>query len=981
MTEPNKRPIPDETLSPSRPQSSYKKTDTKETPTKAIANGNGFKMTENEESTDAAEMETDVSIIQQEDSIWSNTSTDHDEPHDDTEIIQFDDENFEGENPSPDTLTNEQVQDIVQKFGKIGFITHKDDDSVIQSLANFFGIQLHSDSLDKTLVTSYILAHQTWFKDNNQEHDSLNMAQYKILARCIGLNLKRLKKLPSSQLKKKVRTRFLKTNANQEHVVAHIQHLSKLNGIFFPKGTISDEEKLSFINKMVHSIDKGTYSIISCDSFSIQKIQGFVQNANNKGTALAPKLVNPYVKKSTQIQPNGLFNLPTGNIITPVRQIQQSSAPNAHTASSTNINDINRQTANNSLTAPSQTEITTAGSSQTPSITNNTNQNNTFNPKTVRNGGSSGHGGSPAGGAQIDNHTTTKFSRIELRLCMSPNENDNGDIDQLRRQLSEVLTRLLQADPHIRVWSWYERNEDSPIGDVSSLPQEMRSLNRYFNRLYPTKYGMVHGEFRMEHSRRWEDIIHEMTPWLSEHRHGMYYQHLQCPNTTNLGWLLWSFRKIDIEVLQMELMMTHGINVSLRYQNIVVNRGPMNSQDKVMALHVISDKVEADRVAAVLKAIYPFDKQMPTFPLGIVLRFIPHAFRVKRDKLQKISRLRARQGTFLQAIENPVRPMNATSWEILTLDTNRATFGTLRQRIMEVRSRDRPDDKLFLSVDTSFFRSNEVIFTFLPRHETEARAFVGNIVPFFLHTFSEDILQDFFHSEALARAKSVLWNAETREVESADDVYLNNHGDGVDDFDMLEEAGSTDVTNAANTASQPQMERMERLFFGDDSDSIGTLFTNNQNGTGGTGTQIGVKLLTPIVPKQTRGGHMSGNSVGGHSSGTTFTNEEASQQIILLTEGLTHLKLMFLAVMQQQGISIDITKIQTTNYTGNPLGHEHTPAGSHLGNDHRLPPAASTNLNNSTNNLEQAPRDDGKTDSSEEEMVDQCDALANQGHK
>ena len=215
---------------------------------------------------------------------------------------------------------------------------------------------------------------------------------------------------------------------------------------------------------------------------------------------------------------------------------------------------------------------------------------------------------------------------------------------------------------------------------------------------------MVHGEFRMEYSRRWEDIIQDLTPWLSDNRHGMYYQQLQCPNTTNLGWLLWSFRKIDVEVLQSTLLMEHGINVSLRYQNIVLHRGTTQPQDKVMALHVISNKTEADRIAEVLKTIYPYDSERPTFPLGIVMRFIPHVFRLKRDKLQKIARLRARQDNFLKAIENTIRPMNATSWEILTLDTNRADFGTLRQRIMEVRSRERPTEKLFLSVDTSFFQ-------------------------------------------------------------------------------------------------------------------------------------------------------------------------------------------------------------------------------------------------------------------------------------
>jgi hypothetical protein len=153
---------------------------------------------------------------------------------------------------------------------------------------------------------------------------------------------------------------------------------------------------------------------------------------------------------------------------------------------------------------------------------------------------------------------------------MHPSETETGDINQLWRQLQEVLQQLLITNPHIRIWSWYERNTNVLL-DVTNLPQDIRSLNRYFNRLYPTQFDMVHGEFRMEHSHRWKDIINYLTPWISEHRHGLYYQLLQCPNTTNLGWLLWTFWKINTEVLQQELLMKHQINVALRYQNIVLS--------------------------------------------------------------------------------------------------------------------------------------------------------------------------------------------------------------------------------------------------------------------------------------------------------------------------------------------------------------------------------------------------------------------------
>ena len=98
-------------------------------------------------------------------------------------------------------------------------------------------------------------------------------------------------------MKKKVQTRFLNINATEEHSVAHIQHLSKLNGIFFPKGTMSKEGKQSFINKMVHTLDKQNYSIVSRDKYSVQKILGYISHPLKKEmlTSLI-QLVNPYAK-------------------------------------------------------------------------------------------------------------------------------------------------------------------------------------------------------------------------------------------------------------------------------------------------------------------------------------------------------------------------------------------------------------------------------------------------------------------------------------------------------------------------------------------------------------------------------------------------------------------------------------------------------------------------------------------------------------
>ncbi len=928
MVENNKRSLSDDVSSPNRKPSSAKKADNKVSPNKENAKSAGLKMMETDNMEDlATTITTEISLIQQDDSIWSHTSDDKDELSDGTEVIQFDDFKTEEETSTESDLTDEQVQDILMSFGKIGFVTHNDDDSIIQALANFFGYQLFSDNLNQKLIMSYLVAHQEWFKTNHNEKDRLDTGHYKILAKCLGMTAKRFKKLSTGQIKKKVTKKFLSIDVTQEYSVAHVQHLSKINGIFFPKGTISDSGKQSLINRMVNSIDLKKHSIVSTDKFSTQKILGFISNSN-KGNHPVTNLNNPYAK--TPKKNNNPHSTPTtaNAATTPSQPVHNGNElrrpPNTNIRAIATTAPTTGTLGQATVNPTTQTDADGTGSHQRrpiPTNPHNTNQTNQNNTTTTVNGGILEP--EPIEEIQHEN-IATRFSRIELRLCMQPNDNENGDVNQLRRQLQEVIQQLLTVDPHIRFWSWYERSNDSHL-NITNIPRDIRSINRYFNRIAPSQFGMVHGEFRMEHSRRWEDIIYDLTPWLSENRHGLYYQHLQCPSTTNLGWLLWSFRKIDVAVLQMELLLNHHINVVLRYQNIVLNRGTSTpATDKVMALHVISDKRDADKVAAKLKEIYPYGKISPSFPLGIVMRFIPHIFRVKRDKFQKIAQLRARQNTFLTAIEDPVRPMNATSWEILTLDTNHASFGTLRNRLMDVTSRDRPNDKLFLSVDTSYFRSNEVIFTFLPRNETEARAFVTNIVPFFLHSYDEEMLTHFFHSEAIMRAKSVIWNADTREVESADDAYLNNGGDDIDDFDIFD---SMEITESTGANCNTHTDRVERLFYGEESDSIGTLFTNNQQRVINTSpsNQFVGHLQTPVTQNRSNGVTPSTSSIGGQSSGTIFTNEEATAQIILLTNGFRNIEMMFMAVMQQQGIQIPSNILNNTNRNNNnnPTNNTH----------------------------------------------------------
>jgi hypothetical protein len=127
--------------------------------------------------------------------------------------------------------------------------------------------------------------------------------------------------------------------------------------------------------------------------------------------------------------------------------------------------------------------------------------------------------------------------------------------------------------------------------------------------------------------------VYNMTEWLTTNKHGLYYQHLQCPMSTNLGWLLWSFRKIDTVQLQAEIERIYKIRVNQRYQNVATGKGKPKNQKVIRALHVVADQSQAGKVSELFQKIYSFSASH--FPLGISMRFIPHVLRVNTDKGEK----------------------------------------------------------------------------------------------------------------------------------------------------------------------------------------------------------------------------------------------------------------------------------------------------------------------------------------------------------
>ncbi len=191
------------------------------------------------------------------------------------------------------------------------------------------------------------------------------------------------------------------------------------------------------------------------------------------------------------------------------------------------------------------------------------------------------------------------ITRLELRICLAQTTKNETNIQKLHRHLVEIATELTGADNDLKFIPWKSQQVYEEI-TAQQVPNHQPGITKFFNRAYPKTEGLTYADIQIKHKRPFGDIINDISLWLSNRQHGIYFQTLQCEETSNIGWLLWSFRKIDLRKLEEEIWELYKINIALKYQAIAVtaNRGgPQNNNGReiVKALHIWTKKSDADR--------------------------------------------------------------------------------------------------------------------------------------------------------------------------------------------------------------------------------------------------------------------------------------------------------------------------------------------------------------------------------------------------
>lgn len=195
------------------------------------------------------------------------------------------------------------------------------------------------------------------------------------------------------------------------------------------------------------------------------------------------------------------------------------------------------------------------------------------------------------------------------------------------------------------------------------------------------------------------------------------------------------------------------------------------------------------------------------------MRFVPTIGQLGHTGVTKVKKLRRKHQLFLNLIEG----RQAKSWEINVLDDAKEGQRSLRELLMGVYSLLEKTQPLFISVDTAFNQQDLVLFTYLPRFETEVRGFLGIMVPYMLNRHGKEI-SSYFSVESVARAEEVEYNEITHELITKDDKYVN----ALDDDDDMSYFG-VEFQDLAPVKATEANQQVERIYLGEETDSVGTL--------------------------------------------------------------------------------------------------------------------------------------------------------------
>ena len=386
--------------------------------------------------------------------------------------------------------------------------------------------------------------------------------------------------------------------------------------------------------------------------------------------------------------------------------------------------------------------------------------------------------------------TFTHKTRFEVNLPLSASSQESRTTELLQL-IDELIGPIIKADPKAKLLPWRAKHQKQhpAIGSTDETTGSFADI--YLSRSWLGQLDKKHRFFfkmHIGHDREYGEYILPATDdWNTYNDRKFEHCMIQAEDTDFIGWFLYSTHNIDAGSLSDAIYDMLGLEVGLRWMEIRMSRqssnNKMNKKDAVKALHVEVEKAKGRSVTEQLMKCYGRKfTASEKFPNGIRLRFCKNISNAAyKDERTKLMKFRSRQE---QLTKETSKAASAGILDIDTIifnkevdvgaDTPAIESTTLRQAIMEIKSREVKDTLLFTSVDMSY-NSEEFLFAYHNSMADEARAMVDYLYPYLLHLYPQRLLKKAFDPTHIKEMTSFQYNQSTDCVEDvvAEAAYRN----------------------------------------------------------------------------------------------------------------------------------------------------------------------------------------------------------------
>ncbi len=235
-----------------------------------------------------------------------------------------------------------------------------------------------------------------------------------------------------------------------------------------------------------------------------------------------------------------------------------------------------------------------------------------------------------------------------------------------------------------------------------------------------------------------------------------------------------------------------GLPVEIRMEWISLDKG---DKLKIKAAHILCAWESTLECRRALNKIY--GKKMGEYPLGRNMRFVPNIadkrFITTEATRKKVEMSVKKQRLWITHVSS------AVSYIISDLDYHDGTIGkTLRQALMQMRSKRSPDRNLFVAVDTSW-NGSFVSFLFKKDLEAEVNGILPALPLVLQHKMGANVW-NWFNEEARTNTAGYWW-CPRKGVKAVGDDEEDSWGDSLESDDDTGYWSSTSGASGASHAS------------------------------------------------------------------------------------------------------------------------------------------------------------------------------------